>query len=208
MPMTRNIDNEQEFNRIRTAGRYDYTIDDFIEMLRVSERTMKDLLENIDHISISRGLYLNLKKKYGDSINRQQFYNREYVIRELVKSRRVVFKLNYIPHIYLESERVFDKQQNEVESIEVFPSIVFKYKDYFYSLLETAGGTTDIKDRFKGNKRQLNREVKRIEGIEINISKNTKRYMPLMIEHNLMDALINYVLVAEVIELQKKHTDK
>ena len=31
MPMTKNIDNEQEFNDIRTAGNYDYTIDDLIE---------------------------------------------------------------------------------------------------------------------------------------------------------------------------------
>lgn len=187
--LPKKIETEEEFNKIRIEYHCDYTIDDFIEMFRVSERTMKDLLKGIEHISISKSLYLTMKERYGNSINRQQFYNREHTIFELVKDRKIVFKLNYIHYTLLDG--VFYKSKNELESIEIFPSVVFKYRDCFYSLLETAGSTTDVNNIFKGNKRQSNRKVKRIEGMEINIGKNIKRYMPL-------DAITIYVLMHEM----------
>lgn len=171
MPMTRNIDSEQEFNDIRTAGNYDYTVDDFINEYRVSKRLADTLLKDIDHISISQSLYIRLSE-----VDRKKFYNRVEVFKSLVNSGKLCFYVKHFDFMWLGTRK---KDDNSILSGRLQPGYIFNRLDIFLHILNEAKTPREVTSMPHENKEKVNRHYNRIEGVEVRIGTQIRRLYKL-----------------------------
>lgn len=202
--LPKHIDNEMDFHKYQNKYNCTYTIDDFINDYRVSERAAKEFLKDVDHISISQSLYVEFNKKYeGSFLKRKKFFNRLEVFKELVKEGIINFNLNYMGCRLNESGR-YEPVNNEVTSEKIPVSHVYNHYIFFMDILETSGSISEMGSLFNEktptHKRKNNRAVKKMEGIEICVGKKIKRYHPLLPEIIFMDAIVAHNIATEIIK--------
>lgn len=203
--LPKNVDSEQEFYKYRDKFDCFYTMDDFMEEYRISKSTAKKLLQGVDHLSITQSLYTRLNKKF-DGMGQKLFYNREGVFKALVEDSAITFSFNHMPTKENESgqrEPIYTEVQKEPIPV----VIIHKLRDYFMDIAINSGTVPEMGKLFDEtsptDRKRNNRNVKQLEGIEICIGERIKRYQPLISELFKTDAMISYILGAEINEHKK-----
>lgn len=176
---------------------YFYTIDDFIEDYRISERTAKDLLKDVDHISITQSLYTKLK-----DVNRKKFYNKMELFKSLVMQGKISYTYNYMATLKDENGEFYHRD-NTVTKEKIKAETVFKFIEFFEDITRISSSTSEVNKAFNDNhpsaKRRTDKQVQTMEGIEINIGKGIRRFHSFLIGFSQLDNIIAYILGLEVL---------
>lgn len=194
--LPKNIDTEKELVSYMTKWHHLYSIDDFIEDYGVSERTAKELLKGIDHISITQRLFTELKPV----IKRKKFYNHEELFKQLVKRDRIKYTLNYTPAEVRNG--VADKLYKIAQKKDIPISMILEHWGFFEWITRYSTASSDVAKAFRGKnpsaKRNINNQYHKLAGIETMIGDGTRKIYTLAPKVKRIDEVIIYWLYLEL----------
>lgn len=192
------VKTEEELIKYRNHLGYTFTLDDFIEDYRISKTNAKKYLSEVDSIQLTQSLFINMKKKYPNTIRRKNYYNENKIFLTLLDKGIIQFHYRKLFSKYAGVKEFINNSwyKKEMKESRIPNDFVIKHMMFFKEdCLKISPTASETSKNFDNKPKQYERAVNEELTSIVSTIGGTARYRVLLDRQDELDHIISWNII-------------